>query len=140
MTIQPTLMRGIHGMGTIFTARIRRMREGNIFSLFTLVGGGNPISGPDGGGGVPHPADGGTHPKSGRGYPILLTGRLPPSKIRTGGTPHPRLDGVPLPPHPSSAKRACATRRAVCLLRSRRRTFLLENKSKFITKTVQEPR
>ena len=47
----------------IFTARIRRIGEGNIFSLFTLGGwgvphlssevGGYPISGP--GGGVPRP-------------------------------------------------------------------------------------
>ena len=40
----------------------------------------------------------------------------------TQGTPHPRLDGIP--PPPPSARRALATRRVVCLLRSRRRTFL----------------
>ena len=85
--------------GCIFTARIRRMTEGNSFSLFTLarwgypisgldLGGGNPIPGPDGGYLIPGP-DGG-------GYPILLMGGTP-SKIRMGGTwdgvPHSRLDG-----------------------------------------------
>ena len=58
------------------------------------------------------------------GYPQSKIGwGTPPSKIGWG-TPPPgqRLDGVPPPP---SAKRALATRRAVCLLRSRRRTFLL---------------
>ena len=100
--------------------------------------GGYSIPGPDRGGtpcqvwmrGAPHPADG--------GYPIQDQDR---------GTPHPRLGtpsktgwgnsfqsrtgwGTPLmqdwmgyhPPSPS-ANRALATRRAVCLLRSRRRTF-----------------
>ena len=69
--------------------------------------------------GVPHPADGGT-----------------PSKIRMGVTPprqqdwvapppHQGLNGDPLPPSGDrSPKRALATRRAVCLLRSRRSTFL----------------
>ena len=35
------------------TARIRRMREGNIFRLFTPGGGGTPTGG---GGDLPHPA------------------------------------------------------------------------------------
>ena len=49
------------------------------------------------------------------------------------GTPYPRLDGVPpiqdwmgYSPLPTSAKWALAMRRVVCLLRSRRRTFLLD--------------
>ena len=57
------------------------------------------------------------------------------SPIRTGLWVPPGLDGVPLPPlgldegTPSlsgdrAAERAIVTRRAVCLLRSRRRTFL----------------
>ena len=76
---------------SIFTARIRirRMREGNIFSLFTLAGGGEgyPISGLDGGG-VPHYSsrwgDTPSQVQTG-GYPILLT----------GGVPHPRSQWVP---------------------------------------------
>ena len=56
---------------------------------------------------------------------------LPPTTMTEWGTPHhdkmgypsPWLDGVP-PPHQHS-KRVLATWRAVCLLRSRRRTFLL---------------
>ena len=152
-------------MAALITARIRRMREGNIFSLFTLsgegvpcprfgLGGGNPIPGveggypipgmdrgggypipdvdggypipgPDGGGypipgvdwGVPHPADRGgvLHPRSGwgGGYPILLM---------LEGTPI--QDQVPPLSGDRSAKRALATRRAVCLLHSHRRTSL----------------
>ena len=55
------------------------MREGNIFSLFTLVGGG-----------LPHPAGGG-YPIPGLnwGYPILLMGGTP-SKISMGGE-YPRV-------------------------------------------------
>ena len=90
------------------------MREGNIFSLFTLAGGGYPIPGPDGR--VHHPADGegGTTsmvwrggypvpgpdrgvpcPRSGWGVPHPADGEVPPSKIRMGVPPCPRLDGVP---------------------------------------------
>ena len=49
---------------------------------------------------------------------------VPPPHLRLDGVPPPipRLDVVPR--HPPSAKRALATRLAVCLLRSRRRTFL----------------
>ena len=137
----------------IFTARIRRMREGNIFSLITLAGRG---------GGVPYPRSRWEvpHPRSGRGggYPILLTRGVSHLRSGQGGYPIPGLDGggIPFcwqggttskirmgvpwvppsaewgtpiqdwmgyPPPPQSAKRALATRRAVCLLRSRRRTF-----------------
>ena len=69
-------------------------------------------------GGVPHP-------RSGWGTPWAMTG---------WGTPQPGLDGAPLlsrtrwgypPPQlDRAALRALATRRAVCLLRSCRRTFL----------------
>ena len=57
----------------IFTARIRGMKEGNIFSLFRLAGGG-----------YRHPADGWVgvpHPRSGRG--------VPHSQVRMGVS-HPR--------------------------------------------------
>ena len=59
------------------TARIRRMREGNISSLSTLAEGG-----------VPHPADGGIpHPRSGWGYPIPRSGwGVPHSQIWMRGT------------------------------------------------------
>ena len=93
--------------------------------------------------GVPHPADWGGTPSQvwTGGYPILLMGGTPsqvwmrgtPSQVRRGGTPiqdqdggYPevlpcaRLDGVPPPLH----RRLDATQRAVCLLRSRRRTYL----------------
>ena len=132
------------------------MREGNIFSLSTphprsglggypiLLIGGYPIPCLDKG--VPHPRSrwGGGYPILGldRGDPILLMGGtpiqdhdggtpgLPPSK--TGwGTPSPGLDGVP--PPPPSAKRALAMRWAVCLLRSRRRTFLFVHTNAQIT-------
>ena len=80
----------------------------------------------------------------GRGYPVpgLDMGEVPHPRSGWGYLhpeipPCPRLDGVPLPPsktewgtHPS-AKGALATRRAVCLLRSRRRTFLLKFCSRF---------
>ena len=59
----------------IFTDRIRRMREGNVFSLSTPVGGG----------GVPGQVQmGGIPAKSTGGYPI-------------SGTPHQTWLGVPLP-------------------------------------------
>ena len=82
----------------LITARIRRMGEGTVFSLFVsphLRGGGYPISGL-GGGGV-YPISG-----LGRGYPIPgLAGGVPhprsgqggtPSQVCSGGTP---WDGVP---------------------------------------------
>ena len=80
------------------------MREGNIFSLFTLAGRGTTSQVWTGG--VPHPRSewGVPHPRSG------------------WGVPHPAgLDGVPFPP----SKTVWGTQRAVCLLRSRRRTFWL---------------
>ena len=76
--------------------------------------------------------------RTGWGTPTIETGwrYLPPSGL-DGGNPQPPLaldGGTPCqnwmgyPPTPQSgdkaAKRALATRRAVCLLRSRRRTFL----------------
>ena len=81
--------------------------------------------------GVPHSADGGVpHPAG--SYPILDPGGgIPPSR---GGESHPRSKWGSPPiqdwmGYPQSgdraAYRALATRRAVCLLRPRRRTFLL---------------
>ena len=66
--------------------------------------------------------------KTGWGTPHPRLDGVPPSKVGWGtppskigwGTPHPWLDGV----SPPLAKRALAMRRAVCLLRSHRRTFL----------------
>ena len=61
------------------------------------------------------------HPRSGQGgYPIPGLDRGVPHPA-DGGYPHPR-SGWRVPE--GSAKRALATQRAVCLLRSRRRTFL----------------
>ena len=89
------------------------MREGNIFSLSTLAGGGGySVPGLDGV--VPHPRSGW------EGYPILVMrgypiqdhdGGLPwgtPSSKTEWGTPHPGLDGVP--PPPSNASACCAAR------------------------------
>ena len=66
----------------IFTARIRRMREGNIFSLLTLAGGGIP------------------HSRSRQGVPHLADCGVPHSRSRMGGVGvlHPVLDrGYPIP-------------------------------------------
>ena len=70
-------------MPILITARIRRMTEGNIFSMSTLVEGGYPISGLDRG--VPHP-------RSRWGVP-----RVPHIQDWDRGEvpPHPSLDGVP---------------------------------------------
>ena len=106
----------------LITARVRSSREGTVFTgvcLFTSTEvprpadrGATPFPGLDEGG-VPHPADGGYPlPMFGWGYPIQLT-----------GVPHP-ADGE-YPPPPGPAQRVLATRQAVCLLRSRSRTFLL---------------
>ena len=56
------------------------------------------------------------------GIPVL-TGRYP----RVGYPPGQVRVGYPPPPQDGIAERALATRRAVCLLRSRRRTFLFTN-------------
>ena len=53
---------------SIFTARIRRMGEGNIFSLFTLAGGGTPS-------------------QVGGGYPARSEG-VPRPGLDVGGVPH----------------------------------------------------
>ena len=126
------------------------MREGNIFSLSTLAGLGGGVGVPrprSGWGGVPHPRSkwGLLHPADG-GYPIQdqdlgLNPGYPSSKTGRGtllsktgwGTLPPLLQdrigyclAPPLPSGDRSAKRALATWRALCLLRSRRRTSLLE--------------
>ena len=90
----------------IFTARIRRMREGNIFSLFTLAGGGGlcPRSRKGGGGrylipgldkGLPHPAD-----RGGWSSSQVWMGGTPIQGHFRGGIPPPIQDwnGVPPPP------------------------------------------
>ena len=66
----------------IFTDRIRRMREGNVFSLFTPRG--VPEPGPAGGGGVvpePGPAGGRGGTRSGPAWGGYL------SQVQPGGTP-----------------------------------------------------
>ena len=99
----------------VVTARVRSTTGGYVFTLSTICG--------RGGGGVPHPANqGGPLPRSGQGVPH-------PADGGGGGTPFPGLDGgYPIqlmggtPPPP---QHVLATRRVECLLRSRRRTFLL---------------
>ena len=74
----------------VFTARIRRMGEGNIFSLSTLAGRGVPHPRSRWGGGVPHPRSGWW------GYPVpgLGWGGGTPSQVWMvgGGYPVPGLD------------------------------------------------
>ena len=69
-----------------------------------------------GGGTLPGPAGGGYPARSSPGYPAggYQVG-YPPGQVRTGGYPVRTTEAV------------LTTRRAVCLLRSRRRTFLLIN-------------
>ena len=74
----------------IFTARIRGMGKGNIFSLFTLAGGGGGGCTPSQvGGGVPHPGldgEGGPHLRYevGGGYPTSAPGLgVTPPTIQT---------------------------------------------------------
>ena len=76
----------------IVTARIRRMTEGNVFTLSTISGGGCPIPGL--GRGVPHP-------RSGQGVPHLRLEGYPgyplPYLDLGCGTPHLDLRwGTPL--------------------------------------------
>ena len=88
---------------SIITARIRRMTEGNVFTLSTISGWGGPHPA-DWGGGVPLPRSGqGGTPSSCWGVPHsqVWTG-VPPSQVWMGvpiqltgggGTPFPGLDG-----------------------------------------------
>ena len=70
----------------ILTARIRRMEEGNIFTLCV-----SPHL--DGGGGVPQPGlDGGRVPGPPPGQ-VLLVGGVPWPGLDGGGVPQPGLDG-----------------------------------------------
>ena len=70
------------------TARIRRMTEGNVFTLSTIVGG-TPFPGP--GGGTPFSGPGGGYPlpRSRLGVPLF--------QVQAGGIPLPRSRGYPLP-------------------------------------------
>ena len=96
----------ITGILFFFTARIRRMGEGNVFSLFTSGGGGVPVShnalqhfpechgaARGGGGKMPGPAGGGTLPgPAGGGVPWpggvpCLGGTLPGGVPCPGGYP-----------------------------------------------------
>ena len=147
----------------VITARIQRMREGTVFSLFVSphidgrgvlhpadgVGGipilphrGVPLSFLTGGTrwGVPPPGLDGVPPiGAGWGYPPLGLGGVPPgtgwgtpwlgldwgtTPIRTGWGTTPVRTEQGYPPPPGATAQALATRRAVCLLRSCRRTFL----------------
>ena len=87
------------------------MGEGNVFSLFTS-GRGGQSSQP--GGGVSPASRGGGSVQPGGGS-VQLAGGVSPAG--GGGSVQPAGGG--------SAKIGLTTRRAVCLLRSRRRTFLL---------------
>ena len=102
---------------SLITARIRRMREGNNFSLSKLAGGGVvPIPGVGGGYPVPGLGRGVPHPRPGRGVPCLRSGWGVPclrsgwwgtpswvqmggtsSQVWTGGTPFCRWGGIPHP-------------------------------------------
>ena len=79
-------------------------------SLLSGLEGGNPPP--------PLGLDGGTPLGTGQAYSHQDWRGSPRPSAVDGGT-HP-----PLPPRDRAAERVLATRRAVCLLRSRRRTFL----------------
>ena len=104
-------------VGGFVTARIRRITEGNVFIISTT--GEYPIQSWWGRGeAVPHPV-----PMKGGTLARSVWGTPPPN--RTGsGTPQSGLDGYPPLPGDRAPQWVLAMRRAVCLLRSRRRTFL----------------
>ena len=99
----------------VFTARIRRMTEGNVFTLSTIWGGGGVPHLRSGCKGVPHPRSGwgGTpHPRSGQGgtpsqvwignthptngeYPYPRSGQGVAHPKSGRGVPHPADIGVP---------------------------------------------
>ena len=91
MVIGPILLprKGKPSFIFVITARIRRMTEGNVFTLYTIVGGGVPPSQVQmGEGGTPSQVQVGCAPFPGRGYPLPRSGRgTPPGK----GV-HPHLD------------------------------------------------
>ena len=92
----------------VATDRIRRMGEGNVFNLSTGGGGG--------GGGTPR-------------YLPSTKVPDPPCPGQDGGKRYPKvpttpLAKVPTPPRDRTAYGVLDTPRSVCLLRSRRRTFL----------------
>ena len=90
-------MRNFFHVCSLITARIRRMTEGNVFTLSTISGGrGYPVSGLNWG--VPHPrSELGGYPIPGLngGYPILgLNWGVPyPRYGRGGGTQVPGVEG-----------------------------------------------
>ena len=106
-----TCVKKFNRLVPIITARIRMMREGKSFSLFTLAERGIPRPRPGWGlgGGYPIPGLGGEvpHPRSGWGYPILLMGGTP-SQVHMGYTPSQVWMGYPIQgldrevPHPRS--------------------------------------
>ena len=86
------------------------MEKGNVFSLFTLGGGGNPRYLP------PTPSEEGTTP--------LGQVRMGVERVPQGTYPLLAKVGNPPPLQDRTAYGVLATQRAVCLLRSRRRTVL----------------
>ena len=118
----------------IFTARVRSTREGNVYTWECLsTGGGGYLPWPGGGGAPTLQLMGGTYLGLGgtclgqEGVPPLEGGV--PTSIREylpgWGYPLARTEwGAPLPGRDNRG--VLDTRRAVCLLRSRRRTFLLQ--------------
>ena len=120
----------------IITDRVLRTREGNVFSLFTPAG--VPLPGPIGRGGTPARSRwkgyscqvqrrGVPQPGLTRGYPCWVgtPPRVPPCQTWLGGTP---MGGYPTSYRITDG--VLDTPRSVCLLRSRRRTFLFGHFSK----------
>ena len=130
-----------HSSHLIVTARACSTAAGYVFTgvcLFNFRRGGTLSSWQ--GGGLPHPSWPGwgvPHPRSRWGYPIQLTGDTPfqiggtpcswwgiPNPRSRLGVPHPSWGGLPLIQdwmgYPPTDQHSIA----VCLLRSRRRTFL----------------
>ena len=117
----PTIYSKYFHNGIFITARIRRMGEGNVFSLFTLGG----VS-PAGVGGSVQPGGGSVQLAGGvspaRGVSVQLAGGVNPAG---GVSPASRGEGQSSW-RGESAKIGLTTRQAVCLLCSCRRTFLFE--------------
>ena len=118
----------------IITDRVRSTRREVMFSVCPHLEGGTPDR--SRWEGVPHPAlgNGGTSARSnGGGYPSQVwwpsRDGVPPPHARSGWIPHlgwgTPLAGVP-PPRYRTTDGVLDTPRSVCLLRSRRRTFLLQ--------------
>ena len=135
-----------HGKWTLETNYFYRPHpkdgEGNVFSLSTLGGGGQVQPAGGGGGQVSQPTGGGSGPAGGEGCQVQpVGGEGVRSVSRWGGFRSSRQGGGGSGPAGGrggsvsqrgggGGSASCALLRVVCLLRSRRRTFLLHDNCK----------